>query len=42
KAIPLPAPVRSDEAKTTYKNGVLDVTLPKKEQSPASEDTVED
>jgi HSP20 family protein len=41
KAIPLPTPVRSDEAKTTYKNGVLEVTLPKKEQSPASQDTAE-
>jgi HSP20 family protein len=42
KAIPLPTPVHSDEAKTTYKNGVLEVTLPKKEQSPASQKTVED
>ncbi|MGC1121685.1 MAG: Hsp20/alpha crystallin family protein [Candidatus Methanofastidiosia archaeon] len=42
KAIPLPTSVRPDEAKTTYKNGVLEVILPKKEQPPASQNVAED
>ena len=31
REIPLPAPVRTDAISATYKNGVLDVSLEKKE-----------
>jgi HSP20 family protein len=31
RSIPLPAPVKAEKAKATYKNGVLEVVLPKKE-----------
>ncbi|MBU6999001.1 MAG: Hsp20/alpha crystallin family protein [Theionarchaea archaeon] len=42
RVIPLPALVQSDAARTTYKNGVLEITLPKKEQLHASQDTAAD
>jgi HSP20 family protein len=41
RAIPLPTPVRSEDAETTYKNGVLEIILPKKENI-TSEDTTSD
>ncbi|MGC1122379.1 MAG: Hsp20/alpha crystallin family protein [Candidatus Methanofastidiosia archaeon] len=31
RSIPLPVPVKADKARATYKNGVLEVVLPKKE-----------
>jgi HSP20 family protein len=31
RSIPLPAPVKAENAKATYRNGVLEVVLPKKE-----------
>jgi HSP20 family protein len=31
RSIPLPAPVKAEKARATYKNGVLEVVLPKKE-----------
>lgn len=31
QSVPLPAAVKSEEAKATFKNGVLEVTLPKRE-----------
>jgi len=33
RSIPLPVKVKSDEAKAAYKNGVLEVTLPKSEEA---------
>lgn len=33
RSVPLPVDVRPDDAKATYKNGVLEVVLPKKEAS---------
>ncbi|MBU7037061.1 MAG: Hsp20/alpha crystallin family protein [Theionarchaea archaeon] len=42
RVIPLPAPVQPDEARTTYKNGVLEITLPKKEQFHTSQNTAKD
>lgn len=31
RSVPLSTPVKADDVKATYKNGVLEVTLPKKE-----------
>ncbi len=33
RAFPLPSEVKADEAKATYKNGVLEITIPKKQPS---------
>ncbi len=41
RSIPLPALVESDDVKATYKNGVLEVTLPKKEEITTSTQNVE-
>lgn len=35
RAIPLPAPVKADAIRATYKDGVLEVVLPKKEEAKA-------
>jgi HSP20 family protein len=42
RVIPLPVLVQPDGARTTYKNGVLEITLPKKEQFRASQSTATD
>jgi HSP20 family protein len=36
RAVPLPAPVHADQARATYRNGVLRVELPKSQPGPAS------
>jgi HSP20 family protein len=41
RAVPLSIPVESEDVKTTYKNGVLEIILPKKENI-TSEDTTSD
>jgi HSP20 family protein len=41
RSIPLPATVTSEDAKATYANGVLEVTLPKKEVTKAQNITIE-
>jgi len=35
RTIPLPVQIKPDDVKTTYKNGVLEVTLPKAEEAKA-------
>lgn len=37
RTVPLPAEVRADKAKATYRDGVLEVVLPKKEEAKAKE-----
>lgn len=37
RAISLPAPVKSEEVKATYKDGILDIVLPKKEEAKAKQ-----
>jgi HSP20 family protein len=39
RAILLPTPVKSEDAKTTYKNGVLEIILPKKENITSGDTT---
>lgn len=34
RVIPLPVPVKSDEAKATFKDGILEIRAPKQEVSP--------
>jgi len=38
KEIEIPEKVNPKKAKTSYKNGVLEVTLPKKEETPSKEE----
>jgi HSP20 family protein len=40
RVVPLPAPVLNDQAKATYKNGVLRIELPKAEPQPPRKITV--
>jgi HSP20 family protein len=40
RRVPLPAPVRSDEAQATYRDGVLKIELPKAEPSAPRSRTV--
>lgn len=40
RVVPLPAPVRADQAKASYRNGVLRVELPKIEPGPARSVTI--
>jgi HSP20 family protein len=35
RTVPLPTPVRKDAAKATYKNGVLEIALPKRQTQAA-------
>jgi len=41
RTIPLPVEVDSEKAKATYKNGILEITLPKKEEAKPKEIKVE-
>ncbi len=41
RVVPLPAPVRADQAKASYRNGVLRVELPKVEPGPARSVTID-
>ena len=41
RSIPLPSMVKADDAKATYKNGVLEVSLPKKEVTKSRNITIE-
>ena len=41
RKLPLPAPINADEAKATYKNGVLEVTMPKTEKKKMKEISID-
>ncbi|KYK29140.1 MAG: Hsp20/alpha crystallin family protein [Theionarchaea archaeon] len=41
RRLPLPVPVDSENAKATYKNGVLEVTMPKVEKKKKTEISIE-
>ncbi|KYK38266.1 MAG: Hsp20/alpha crystallin family protein [Theionarchaea archaeon] len=41
RRLPLPAAVKSEDAKATYKNGVLEVTMPKTKKEKKKEITIE-
>ncbi len=41
RVVPLPAPVRADQAKASYRNGVLRVELPKVEPGPVRSVTID-